>query len=148
MYFIFKIFLGAFLKYITQDTCKLDSSGGTLALPEVGVKLEIPEGALPADTASYDVSMVLHQDDHPPISDDHLMMTPVIQCQCSPGETAFKKPVTLRLPHSVVDYEDIKKEDITLWYKSSQGWYILLYLELVYSGFHILCLFSLFFSIF
>ena len=107
-----------FLEYITSDRCELDSRGGTLSLQEIGVTLEVPEGSLERETPA-DVSMTLHQG-CPPLDDDHLMLTPIIKC--GPPGVEFNRPVTLSLPHSEDDYEDIKKEDISLWYKSSQGW--------------------------
>ena len=113
------------MEYITSDRCHLDSRGGTLSLPEIGVTLQVPEDSLPTQIPTADISMTLHQghdhqDGSPPIDNDHLMMTPIIKC--GPAGMEFARPVTLSLPHSEDDYENIKKEDIFLWYKSNQGW--------------------------
>ena len=107
-----------FLEYITSDRCELDSRGGILSLQEIGATLEVPEGSIERETPA-DVSMTLHKG-CPPLDNDHLMLTPIIKC--GPPGVEFNRPVTLSLPHSEDDYEDIKKEDICLWYKSSQGW--------------------------
>ena len=109
------------LHYISSDSCKLDSRGGNLSLPEIGAELEIPEDALPDETSSVDVSITLQQDsdDQQEFDDNQMMITPTVICE--PAGMTFKNPVTLTLPHSEEDYQTITKEEIQLWYRSHQG---------------------------
>lgn len=113
-------------KNLTHATCELDFKGGSLSLPTIGVYLKVPEGALPEDIPTINMSLALHQDqeDHPQIDRNHLMITPII-C-CGPEGVEFNRPVTLILPHSVnnfkdIDFEATDKEDIHLWFKSDKG---------------------------
>ena len=111
---------------LTHATCELDFQGGNLSLPTIGVYLKVPEGALPKEISTINMSLALHQDpeDHPQIDSSHLMITPII-C-CGPGGVEFNRPVTLILPHSVTNFKDIDfeatyREDVHLWFKSGKG---------------------------
>ncbi|XP_072023022.1 myomesin-2-like [Amphiura filiformis] len=99
------------LKNMTSTQNKVGEHGATLELQKI--KLEIPPGAFNTPVITK-MSMYLEGEDHPPL-DDRLMMTPTITI-CGPHGTEFKKPVTLHLPHSSRDLNDIQ-----LWAKPEIG---------------------------
>ena len=109
------------LHYISSDSCKFDSRGGNLSLPEIGAELEIPKDALLDEMPTAEVSIRLQQDpdDQQTFDDNQMMITPTFIC--GPAGMTFNKPVTLTVPHSEDDYRTISKEELQLWYRPHQG---------------------------
>ncbi|XP_072023021.1 uncharacterized protein [Amphiura filiformis] len=105
------------LKNMTSTRKEVGEHGATLKLQKIKAKLEIPPGAIKPSNGQTPVittmSMYLKGGDHP-LLDDRLMMTPIITC--GPNGTEFNEPVTLHLPHSCVDTNDIQ-----LWSKPEIG---------------------------
>uniref|UniRef100_T1IHT4 Netrin receptor UNC5 n=1 Tax=Strigamia maritima TaxID=126957 RepID=T1IHT4_STRMM len=72
--------------------------GGRLVLPDAGVTLTIPEGALGADTAQEIYLAVLREDkDRPKLSDKETMLSPVIVY--GPPDVVLKKPLIVGFHH-------------------------------------------------
>ncbi|GLH00563.1 Netrin receptor unc-5 [Gryllus bimaculatus] len=73
-------------------------AGARLCLPEAGVALTVPEGAVARGQREQLFVAVLRDDAHrPKLPDGHTQLSPVVAC--GPRSAAFKKPVILNFHH-------------------------------------------------
>ncbi|KER24611.1 hypothetical protein T265_07757 [Opisthorchis viverrini] len=77
---------------------RIDSSGGTLRIPQCAVTLSLPPGSL-GHHGGVDVYLaVCHQDTEKPILKDHqTLLSPVVQF--GPGKLKLEAPAIITLPH-------------------------------------------------
>uniref|UniRef100_A0A0K8TDJ2 Netrin receptor UNC5 n=1 Tax=Lygus hesperus TaxID=30085 RepID=A0A0K8TDJ2_LYGHE len=76
----------------------MSTAGGRLALPDSGVSLTIPEGAIPRGQKEDIYIAVLRDDRHrPKLTDRQTQLSPVVLC--GPAGVVFKKPVVLSFHH-------------------------------------------------
>ncbi|PSN47953.1 Netrin receptor UNC5C, partial [Blattella germanica] len=74
------------------------STGARLSLPESGITLSIPEGALSRGQREEVFVAVLREDRHrPKLSDRQTQLSPVVMC--GPTGVTFKKPVIVNFHH-------------------------------------------------
>ena len=74
------------------------SSGTTLTLPDLGVSLTIPEGALDKGfTEEVFLAVMTEGRDRPRLSDNQTLLSPVVLT--GPPRLTFKKPVVLTFGH-------------------------------------------------
>ena len=80
--------------------CAVTSSGARINLPESGVSLTIPEGALaPGQTADMFVSLVHDTKAYPDTRDGQTLLSPVVVCGPVQASKLLKKPVIVSFPH-------------------------------------------------
>ena len=98
------------------STCKVTSKGGKLCIAGTGIELVVPEGAIPhGKIIEIKLSLPLDRDP-PPLDDGHLLISPIVKCDCEPSGFRFLKAAELTLP----SYADkVDPRDVTLWTKSS-----------------------------
>ena len=104
---------------IKQSFATLDYKSTVVEVPETGVQLDVPEGAIPEDK-TVDVRLSIHwgRGDGPPLENDQFVIGPSVCCE--PDGTTFCKPVTLTRPHSA---RNITSRNLTVWTKTSQSKY-------------------------
>ena len=91
-------------------------NGAEIYLPDTGIGLTIPPGAIP-EGESYKIYLSLSlDDDYPELEEGHTLICPIVRCQ--PHGISFLKPATLTLPcNAVSDIED----DLTIWESKTSG---------------------------
>ena len=92
--------------------CQVTHTGAEIQLPETGISLSIPPGAIP-DEDSLDISLSLSLDeDYPELEEGHTLICPIVRCQ--PSGANFLKPSILTLPCNA---ENDVVDDMTIWTK-------------------------------
>ncbi|GIY41462.1 netrin receptor UNC5B [Caerostris extrusa] len=77
-------------------------AGGRITLPDTGISLTIPRGAIRKGSVSLYLALLRDDKDRPNLSDKETILSPVVQC--GPPDLSFTKPLILSLPHcGVVD---------------------------------------------
>ena len=79
-----------------------------LELEDFGVKVEIPQGAIPKEEL-VSMSIVSTYIDHPPLG-DNFIVAPIVRLD--PDGLQFKKPITLTVRHSGID---LKLRNLQIW---------------------------------
>ena len=92
----------SYTNFIYSAVCLLffpvTSSGTTLTLPDLGVSLTIPEGALDKGfTEEVFLAVMTEGRDRPRLSDNQTLLSPVVLT--GPPRLTFKKPVVLTFGH-------------------------------------------------
>ena len=102
-----------------QHSATLDYKSTFVEVPETGVRLDVPEGAIPKGETQY-IRLSVHWgiDEHPSLENNQFVIGPTICCE--PDGTTFSKPVTLTLPHSA---RNITSRNLTVWTKASKSKY-------------------------
>ncbi|XP_054706499.1 netrin receptor UNC5C-like [Uloborus diversus] len=72
-------------------------TGGRITLPDTGISLTIPRGAVRKGNVSLYLAVLRDDKDRPTLSDKETVLSPVIQC--GPPDLNFVKPLILSLPH-------------------------------------------------
>ena len=95
-------------------TREVTHTGTKIHLPDTGISLTIPEGAVSKET-KFEICLSLSlDDDHPELEEGHTLICPIVKCQ--PHGIHFLKPAKLTLPcYAVDDIED----DLIIWSKTS-----------------------------
>ncbi|XP_073992816.1 unc-5 isoform X3 [Rhodnius prolixus] len=76
----------------------MSCNGGRLSLPDSGISLTVPEGAIPRGHKEDIYIAVLRDDRHrPKLTDRQTQLSPVVLC--GPAGVVFKKPVILNFHH-------------------------------------------------
>lgn len=71
-----------------------------MILTNTGIKLIIPEGALPeGKIEAIHVSLLKNEKDFPHLEEGQSLLCPVVMC--GPNGMQFRKPVLLVLPHCI-----------------------------------------------
>ncbi|XP_078676046.1 uncharacterized protein LOC144913331 [Branchiostoma floridae x Branchiostoma belcheri] len=88
----------------------LDTTGGKLELPEVGVRLDVPMGAVPeGETIQMYLGLSWHKDYRPVLSDlAESLLSPTVYF--GPHFGKLNLPATLVFPHSALVEEDEEEE--------------------------------------
>ena len=99
-----------------MTACQVTHCGAEINLPETGISLAIPEGAIP-EGSSFEIYLSLSlDDDYPELEEGHTLICPIVRCK--PHGIRFLKPATLTLPcNAVNDVED----DLTIWESKTAG---------------------------
>ena len=84
-------------RYLSRFT--LTPQGGVLSIPEVGLSLVVPEGALPAE-AEVLLGVSYNPADTPTVSRHHTLTCPTVVCATRPARLHFRRPVALAFAHS------------------------------------------------
>ncbi len=84
-------------KFTTWAT--VNTNGARVAVPDCGVFLTVPPGALSPGQAA-DVFLSVLSSSPPPLSPGETLLSPVVICGPREASTRLKKPVTVTLPHS------------------------------------------------
>ena len=102
-----------------QSSATLNYKTTVVEVPETGVRLDVPEGAI---SCPVDIILSVHWggDHHPPLkyTGNQFVIGPSVCCE--PDGTMFQKPVTLTIPHSA---RNITSRNISVWTKSSRSKY-------------------------
>ena len=105
-----------FKKGVLKVTSPVASSGAEICLKDSGVSLLFPHGAIPKGKAvPVTLSWLLDEDDLPPLSNSHSLISPVVKCE--PEGTQFIRPAILTLPVSAVEDDEVH---VAIWTKSLQ----------------------------
>ncbi|XP_035224409.1 netrin receptor UNC5C-like isoform X2 [Stegodyphus dumicola] len=75
-------------------------AGGRITLPDTGISLTIPRGAIRKGSVSLYLAVLRDDKDRPNLSDKETVLSPVVQC--GPPDLSFSKPLILSLPHCAV----------------------------------------------
>ncbi|XP_055933878.1 netrin receptor UNC5C-like isoform X5 [Argiope bruennichi] len=75
-------------------------AGGRITLPDTGISLTIPRGAIRKGSVSLYLAILRDDKDRPNLSDKETILSPVVQC--GPPDLTFTKPLILSLPHCAV----------------------------------------------
>ncbi|GFQ82383.1 netrin receptor UNC5B, partial [Trichonephila clavata] len=75
-------------------------AGGRITLPDTGISLTIPRGAIRKGSVSLYLAILRDDKDRPNLSDKETILSPVVQC--GPPDLSFTKPLILSLPHCAV----------------------------------------------
>lgn len=78
----------------------ISKSGGRVILPDSGISLTVPPGAIRKGNVSVYLALLCDDKDRPKISDKETILSAVVQC--GPPDLVFSKPVILSLPHCAV----------------------------------------------
>ena len=98
--------------------CQVTYTGTELHLPESGISLIIPPGAVP-EGKSFEVHLSLSlDDDYPQLEEGHTLICPIVRCQ--PYGICFSLAAILTLPCNAVN-EDEDEVEITVWQSKSSG---------------------------
>lgn len=88
--------LNYYLRYFASE--KVGHEGGMITLKKIGIKLIIPEGALPqGKNETIYVALMENDRDLPHLEGNLTLISPVIMC--GPPGLKFEKPVMLIFPH-------------------------------------------------
>ncbi|KAG8177513.1 hypothetical protein JTE90_026859 [Oedothorax gibbosus] len=80
-------------------------AGGRITIPDTGISLTIPRGAIRKGSVSLYLAVLKDDKDRPNLSDKETILSPIVQC--GPPDLTFSKPLILSLPHcAVVDSPD------------------------------------------
>ncbi|XP_071034968.1 netrin receptor UNC5C isoform X2 [Parasteatoda tepidariorum] len=74
----------------------LTKAGGRITLPDTGISLTIPRGAVRKSASVY-LAVLRDDKDRPNLSDKETILSPIVQF--GPPDVHFTKPVILSLPH-------------------------------------------------
>ncbi|XP_072046592.1 uncharacterized protein [Amphiura filiformis] len=110
-------------KYCKEYSATLDHKSTIVEVPDVRVRLEVPEGAIPvAETVEVTISVHMNGKHHPPLENNHFVIGPTVCIE--PHNTTFLKPVVLVLPHSA---QNITARNVTVWSKIHEAskWHII-----------------------
>ena len=84
--------------YLVNKICLLFFTGAVLTLPDLGVTLTVPEGALDKGfTEEVFLAVLTEGRDRPRLSDNQTLLSPVVLA--GPPRLTFKKPVVLSFGH-------------------------------------------------
>ena len=100
-------------RYVSVAAENIDCQGGVVCLSDLNVSLKIPFGALPPGDPVQIALTVDTDEKHPTLQEDQLILGQVINCK--PDGLKFLKPVTLSVPHSVIN---ISPHCMQVWCKS------------------------------
>ena len=93
----------------------VSAEGAIVELEDLGVRLEIPHGAVSKEEL-VSVSIVSpKKEDHPPLG-ENFIVAPIIRLD--PDGLRFEKPITLTVPHSGVD---LKLRNLRIWNKTQSN---------------------------
>lgn len=97
-------------------TMKVGSDGGHLVLPNTGIRLTVPVGAV-EESEFIEISLSI-SDDCPCLNENiQTLLSPTVTC--TPINAVFRKPLILTVPHSADTGSDWQ---ICLYEKSSNDW--------------------------
>ena len=98
-------------RYMVSKT--VSAKGANVELEDLGVRLEIPQDAIPKEEL-VSMSIVSPDIDHPPLG-DNFIIAPIVRLD--PDGLQFKKPITLTVQHSAID---LKMSNLQIWCKTQQ----------------------------